>query len=91
MYSSAGRRLTRVSGLDPRLANMSRGNTLFRNDDEAFLKVSGLEAPALRVENAGWSWGGQFVDVDNDGFLDLYASSGMYTAPRQIRVRGADR
>jgi hypothetical protein len=91
MYSSAGRRLTRVSGLDPRLASMARGNTLFHNDEGAFDKVSGLSAPALRVENAGWSWGGQFVDVDNDGFLDLYASSGMYTAPRQIRIRGADR
>jgi hypothetical protein len=24
---------------------------------------------------------GQFVDVDNDGFLDIHSLSGYYTAP----------
>ena len=91
MYSKAGRRITEeVPGLDPRLRKMSRGNTLFRHDGERFERVSGLEPPALRVEKAGWSWGGQFVDIDNDGWLDLYVTSGMYTAPGQIRLRGAD-
>ena len=52
--------------------------------------MSGLHEPALQVEKAGWSWGGQFVDVDNDGYLDLYAGSGFYTAPRQIAIKGAD-
>jgi hypothetical protein len=91
MYSKAGRRITgSVEGLNPRLAQMSRGNSLFRNTGERFDKVSGLEEPALQVERAGWSWGGQFVDVDNDGYLDLYAGSGFYTAPRQIAIKGAD-
>ena len=91
MYSSAGRRITEgVDGLDPRLAQMSRGNSLFRNAGSHFDKVSGLEPPALQVEKAGWSWGGQFVDIDNDGFLDVYAASGFYTAPRQVAIKGAD-
>ena len=69
---------------------MARGNSLFRNAGQRFEKVSGLAPPALQVERAGWSWGGQFVDVDNDGFLDVYASSGFYTAPREIAIAGAD-
>lgn len=91
MYSKAGRRITQqVPGLDPRLADMSRGNSLFRNRGRRFEKVSGLEPPALAVERAGWSWGGQFVDVDNDGFLDVYAASGMFTAPKEFAIPGAD-
>jgi hypothetical protein len=70
---------------------MARGNSLFRNRGEGrFEKVSGLEPPSLQVERAGWSWGGQFVDVDNDGRLDLYAASGMYTAPAEFAIAGAD-
>ena len=28
----------------------------------------------------------QFVDVDNDGFLDLYALAGYFTAPREVEI-----
>ena len=91
MHSRAGSRITaQVPGLDLRLAQMARGNSLFRNEGDRFDKVSGLERPALQVEKAGWSWGGQFVDVDNDGFLDLYASSGFYSAPSVLAIDGAD-
>ncbi|NQZ96083.1 MAG: VCBS repeat-containing protein [Myxococcales bacterium] len=91
MYSKAGRRITdQVADLDPRFGRMAHGNSLLRNTGRGFEKVSGLEAPALQVENAGWSWGGQFIDFDNDADLDLYVGSGFYTAPRQIAIRGAD-
>jgi hypothetical protein len=84
MFSKAGRRITdQVPGLDPRFALMARGNSLFRNEG-AFKKVSGLEPPAMMVENGGWSWGGQFVDLDNDSFLDIYTLSGYYTAPKEF-------
>ncbi len=91
MYSKAGRRITtETPGLDPRLEQMSRGNSLFRNQAPGFEKASGLAPPSLQVEKAGWSWGGQFVDVDNDGYLDLYAASGFYSAPHQVAIEGAD-
>jgi hypothetical protein len=83
MYSTAGRRITEELGpLAAEAAPMARGNSLFRNAGERFVKVSGLEPPALTVEKAGWGWGGQFMDADNDGFLDIYALSGYYTAPQ---------
>ena len=86
MYSKAGRRITaRVPGLDSRMVAGAEGNYLFRNmGDATFQRVSGLEPPAILVANAGWSWGGQFADFDNDGFLDLYVSSGFYTPPDDI-------
>lgn len=87
MYSKAGRRITsQVDGLDPRLAKMASGNSLFRNNVAAFEKVSGLAPPKLTVESAGWSWGSQFGDVNNDGLLDIYALSGYYTAPGEAEI-----
>jgi len=53
-----------------------------------FEKVSGLTHPALLVESAGWGWGGQFVDIDNDGYLDIHALSGYYTAPKEVALPG---
>ncbi|MGK0185828.1 MAG: hypothetical protein ACI9R3_001611 [Verrucomicrobiales bacterium] len=86
MYSKAGRRITsQVSGIDRRMVAGAEGNYLFRNSgDGTFERTSGLERPAVQVANAGWSWGGQFADFDNDGFLDLYVSSGFYTPPEKV-------
>lgn len=89
MFSKAGQRITsQLKSGDPRFAQMARGNSLFRRVDDRFEKVSGLDAPALQVEKAGWSWGGQFVDIDNDGYLDIHALSGFYTAPQQFALPG---
>lgn len=88
MFSKAGRRITgSLKNIDDRFAMMARGNSLFHNTDADFRKVSGLEAPALQVEKAGWSWSGQFVDFDNDGWLDVHALSGYYSAPPEVAVQ----
>ena len=35
----------------------------------------------MLVAKAGWGWGAQFIDFDNDTYLDIYAPAGYYTAP----------
>ncbi|MAE63939.1 MAG: hypothetical protein CMJ18_06665 [Phycisphaeraceae bacterium] len=85
MYSKAGLRITgQIDRLDRRFRHHAAGNVLLRNAGAQFDAVSGLEPPALTVAKAGWAWGGQFVDVDNDGFLDIYVTNGYYTAPWQV-------
>lgn len=88
MFSKAGQRVTGKLGnmLDPRFAKMAAGNTLFRNQGSDFKRVSGMEPPAMLVELGGWSWGGQFFDADNDGYLDIFVASGYYSAPEDIAL-----
>ena len=82
MYSKAGLRIThQIDRLNPRIRQLAEGNYLYRNRGERMELVSGLSAPSMLVSRAGWSWGGQFVDVNNDSFLDLYVPNGYYTAP----------
>ncbi len=85
MYSRAGRRITALLGATV-FAPLARGNSLFRNLGGQFDRVSGLENPALLVERGGWGWGSQFADLNNDGFLDIYALSGFYTAPEEVAI-----
>ncbi len=86
MFSKAGRRITaRFGEIDDRAPKMARGNTLFRNEAPRFRDLS--EEPGdQHAQKAGWSWGGQFADVDNDASLDLYVLSGYYTAPREFEL-----
>lgn len=83
MYSKAGKRITgAIEGLDERVPHSAEGNLLFRNDGGTFEQRAGDAG----VAKAGWAYGAQWVDVDNDGWLDLYSSSGFYTAPKEIRT-----
>ena len=86
MYSKAGRRiLAQFNGIDDDYVKSAEGNVLYRQGPTGqFEQVSALEPPGLAVAEAGWSWGGQFADFDNDGDLDIYALSGYFTAPREV-------
>lgn len=89
MYSKAGQRITayleqRNITIDRRFSRMARGNSLFHAQQGSFEQLAGLEAPAMQVELGGWSWGSQFVDVDNDGYLDIVSLSGYFTAPGEV-------
>lgn len=87
MYSKAGKRIIGQipNEMDARYMLSANGNRLFKNAAGASLDlVSGDDQGQVPVTEAGWSWGGQFCDFDNDGFLDIYVASGFYTAPKKI-------
>lgn len=86
MFSKAGRRiLSKFEGVDEEYTKSVLGNVLYRRTPEGkFEHVSGLKPPGLLVAKAGWSWGGQFADFDNDADLDIYALSGYFTAPEKV-------
>lgn len=46
------------------------------------LKYANL-ARAMGVELGGWSFGAQFGDLNNDGYLDLYLTNGYISADRE--------
>ncbi|MEM9237689.1 MAG: VCBS repeat-containing protein, partial [Verrucomicrobiota bacterium] len=87
MYSKAGLRITeQVGKMDPRFVAFANGNRLYRQGEEGFEYTSGLEPPKHLVAKVGWSWGGQFVDFDNNGYLDIYVPTGYFTAPDAVAV-----
>lgn len=82
MFSKAGLRIIdRVGMEDERFRWSAEGNLLFANEEGRFRFLSGVGSPHAVVARADWSWGGQFCDFDNDGFLDLYVPNGYFTAP----------
>ena len=84
MYSKAGKRvLSRFDNVDDRLHFSARGNLLFRQRDGKFEQLAG-ESEAFPVHQGGWAFGGQFIDIDNDAWLDLYVPNGFYTAPERV-------
>src|SRR4029453_18184508 len=40
-------------------------------------------ATAMGVDLGGWSFGAQFGDLNNDGYLDLYVTNGYISADRE--------
>ncbi len=52
-----------------------QGNNLWLQQSEGSLQFDNL-ASVLGVELGGWSFGAQFGDLNNDGFVDLYLTNG---------------
>jgi hypothetical protein len=66
------------SDVDAIIEEHTRGSTLLRNDgDGTFTDVS----DAAGVRDTQWGWGAEFLDYNNDGRLDIYASNGFVTGP----------
>lgn len=59
------------TGQDP------NGNRLYRNDNGQFVDVTN----AAGVANGSWGWGACFLDLDNDGNLDLFHTNGWFDDP----------
>ena len=84
MYSKAGHRvLSRFEDVDNRLHFSARGNLLFNQRDGKFQQLAG-ESKEFPVDQGSWAFGGQFIDVDNDAWLDIYVPNGFYTAPKSV-------
>jgi hypothetical protein len=85
MYSKAGLRIVEHFGqLDERFRRSADGNRLYRNTGDRLQLASANEGAGLKVHKAGWSWGGQFMDFNNDRFPDIYVTSGYFTAPEKF-------
>ena len=87
MFSAAGnrvayqRRFARERSPDAvaDLQRMARGNTLFAGtNDGSFRDVS----ESANVTMGRWAWSSNFVDVNNDGWLDLVVANGYFTNRR---------
>ena len=63
------------AGDTARVTQLLRGNGLFRFDGQRFQDIRSEAG----IADAGWAWGGGFLDVDSDGWLDLFVTNGMIT------------
>ncbi|RLE21825.1 MAG: hypothetical protein DRJ65_15220 [Acidobacteria bacterium] len=84
MSSTAGRRiLSRLGGGElpsrERLETMAVGNALYRNDGTGHFTDASNEAGPF---GAGWAWGGGFVEIDNDGWPDVYTPNGFISGSK---------
>src|SRR5579859_693553 len=53
------------------------GNFLWHNNRDGTFTDT---APQLGVDKAGWGWGAKFVDLDNDGEMEIVALNGFVSA-----------
>ena len=70
--------------LDVFVTNISEPGYLFQGNNLRinFLDEAGEFQNVARgvVADAGWAWGAQFGDLDNDGFQDLFVTNGFISA-----------
>jgi hypothetical protein len=86
MYSKAGNRVignVKDRTYDPEImAKMRRfvtGSQLWKNEGGLHFKPVGQ---SYQVNGVGWAYGAALVDLDNDGFLDLFATAGFVSRDR---------
>ena len=84
MFSSAGNRITRQKKFKPdstaevrsQLQRFARGNSLFQNLGEKGFSDISLTAG---VNLGRWAWSSNFIDINNDGWLDIAVANGYIT------------
>lgn len=80
MSSTAGNRILKrlfssPSGVEGTVTKLAAGNTLLLAGGASFRDASASSG----VGPAEWSWGGGFLDFDNDGRLDIHVANGFIT------------
>jgi hypothetical protein len=83
MDSAAGARITTDPRFQPQhpetlaaYQRHARGNTLLLGDGHGHFRDA---TDAAGVGPSGWAWGGEFFDLQNDGWPDLYVPNGFVT------------
>ncbi len=84
MFSSAGNRITSQrqfralerEELRDIYQRFAKGNSLFENAGDGTFREVSREAA---VEIARWAWSSVFVDIDNDGWEDVFVANGYIT------------
>jgi hypothetical protein len=86
MYSKAGSRVignvrpgTYPDDVMAKIRTFVKGSELHLNRGELRFDQKGQE---WQVADAGWSYGPALVDLDNDGWLDIYATCGYISRSR---------
>jgi hypothetical protein len=83
MFTKAGRRMMENLPEDSYPPEVMKHIKRFVTGSELYLNDGGLSfrraGHDMHVFQVGWSYGPSFVDLDNDGFQDLYATSGFMT------------
>ena len=81
MYSKAGERIVAnlprdryAEDVDRKLRDFVTGSELYHNTGKGQFKRIGQ---TLGVSDVGWAYGPAYVDLDNDGRLDIYAPAGF--------------
>lgn len=87
MYSKAGNRV--MDNLSPeyydnttlaKLRRMVAGSQLHLNQGDGSFAATPNRTDVAAV---GWGWGASLADLNNDGFLDIYATCGFMSQDRQ--------
>lgn len=85
MFSSAGSRITHTPQFKPDASSgdlagfqrHARGNSLFRNNGDGTFTDRAIESG---TKMGRWAWGSLLVDINNDGWRDVYVTNGFVTA-----------
>jgi hypothetical protein len=86
MYSKAGTRV--IGNVEPgtypddimdKIRSFVKGSQLWKNRGGAKFEPM---AQKYQINSVGWAYGPALVDLDNDGFLDLYATAGFVSQSR---------
>lgn len=81
MYSKTGNQFLALypdldAELRRKLLRAAAGNSLYRNRGDGTFEELGIK---LGVNLAGWAWGSNFFDYDNDGWLDIHVANGLWS------------
>jgi hypothetical protein len=87
MYSKAGRRIMEnlPEGAYPpevfaKIKRFVTGSELYQNQGDLTFKRVGKQ---FGIHAVGWAYGPMMVDLDNNGFLDIYANAGFFSVETQ--------